>query len=106
MKGLVLDTVWDPKPDYQISEWERKTGKAITGNSIWRNPKLEVRDWPDPEPGPQDVVLEVQACKVPHHPGPRVLRQGRGEWTLLPSPPNAQMARSWSSPMRRGRQTH
>ena len=64
MKGLVLDAAWDPKPDYQISEWEMETGKAITGNSIWRNPKLEVRDWPDPEPGPQDVVLEVQACGV------------------------------------------
>jgi threonine dehydrogenase-like Zn-dependent dehydrogenase len=64
MKGLVLDAAWDPKPDYQISEWEKETGKAITGNSIWRNPKLEVRDWPDPEPGPQDVVLEVQACGV------------------------------------------
>ena len=64
MKGLVLDAAWDPKPDYQISEWEKETGKAITGNSVWRNPKLEVRDWPDPEPGPQDVVLEVQACGV------------------------------------------
>ena len=64
MKGLVLDAIWDPKPDYQVSEWEKETGKAITGNSIWRNPRLEVRDWPDPEPGPRDVVLEVQACGV------------------------------------------
>jgi hypothetical protein len=53
MKGLVLDAVWDPKPDYQVSEWEKETGKAITGNSIWRNPRLEVRDWPDPEPDPR-----------------------------------------------------
>jgi threonine dehydrogenase-like Zn-dependent dehydrogenase len=64
MRGLVLDAVWDPKPDYAVSEWEKKTGKAITGNSIWRHPKLEVREWPDPKPGPQEVVLEVQACGV------------------------------------------
>jgi len=64
MKGLVLDAVWDPKPDYQVSEWEKETGKAITGNSIWRHPKLEVRDWPDPKPGPKEVVLEIQACGV------------------------------------------
>ena len=51
MKGMVLDAVWEPKPTYQVSEWEEKTGKAITGNSIWRHPKLGVRDWPDPEPG-------------------------------------------------------
>jgi threonine dehydrogenase-like Zn-dependent dehydrogenase len=64
MKGMVLDAKWDPKPDYKVSEWEERTGKAITGNSIWRYPKLEVRDWPDPQPGPQEVVLAVQACGV------------------------------------------
>ena len=64
MKGLVLDAVWEPKPGYEVSEWEKKTGKAITGNSIWHHPKLEVRDWPDPEIGPQDVLLEIRACGV------------------------------------------
>jgi len=64
MRGLVLDAVWEPKADYMVSEWEKKTGKAITGSSIWRHPKLEVRDWPDPKPGPKDVLLEVQACGV------------------------------------------
>jgi hypothetical protein len=64
MKGLVLDAKWDPRPDYPLSEWEKTTGKAITGNSVWRYPNLEVREWPDPTPGPQDVILEVQACGV------------------------------------------
>jgi len=64
MQGLVLDAVWEPKVDYVVSEWEQKTGKAITGSSIWRYPKLEVRDCPDPKPGPKDVLLEVQACGV------------------------------------------
>jgi threonine dehydrogenase-like Zn-dependent dehydrogenase len=64
MKGLVLDAVWEPRPDYVVSDWEKKTGKAITGSSIWRHPKLEVRDWPDPRPGPNEVLLAVQACGV------------------------------------------
>jgi threonine dehydrogenase-like Zn-dependent dehydrogenase len=64
MKGLVLDAKWDPRPEYAVSDWEKETGKAVTGSSIWRNPKLEVRDWPDPKPGPKDVVLQVQACGV------------------------------------------
>jgi len=64
MKGLVLDAKWEPRPDYQVSDWEKKTGKAVTGSSIWRNPKLQVGDWPDPTAGPKDVVLEVQACGV------------------------------------------
>ena len=64
MKGLVLDAKWDPRPDYAVSDWEKETGKAVTGNSIWRHPKLEVREWPDPKPGPQDVLLEIKACGV------------------------------------------
>jgi hypothetical protein len=64
MKGLVLDAKWDPKPEYEPSEWEKETGKAITGSSVWRHPTLNVQDWPDPEPGPNDVVIEVQACGV------------------------------------------
>ncbi len=63
MKGLVLDAKWDPRPEYALSDWEKRR-KAITGNSVWRHPELGVREWPDPEPGPQDVVLEVQACGV------------------------------------------
>ena len=59
MKGLVLDAQWDPRPEYQVSEWEKTTGKAVTGNSIWRNPVLEVWDWPDPTPDPHEVVLEI-----------------------------------------------
>ena len=64
MKGLVLDAKWDPRPDYKVSEWEKETGKAISGSNVWRYPKLEVRDWSDPHVGPHDVLLEVQACGV------------------------------------------
>ncbi len=64
MKGMVLDAKWDPKPTYQVSEWEQTTGKAITGNAIWRNPTLGVRDWPDPKPSPNEVLLQIQACGV------------------------------------------
>lgn len=64
MRALVLDAQWDPRPDYAVSDWEKATGKAITGSSIWRHPKLAVSDWPDPKPGPKEVVLAVQACGV------------------------------------------
>jgi threonine dehydrogenase-like Zn-dependent dehydrogenase len=64
MQGLVLDAAWDPKPTRKVSDWEQKTGKAICGNDIWRHPKLEVKTWPDPEPGPKDVLLEIQRCGI------------------------------------------
>jgi threonine dehydrogenase-like Zn-dependent dehydrogenase len=64
MRGLVLEAQWDPRPEYALSDWEAETGKAVTGSSIWRYPELGVRDWPDPEPGSKEVVLEIQACGV------------------------------------------
>lgn len=64
MKGLVLDATWSPKPGYTVSDFEKTTGKAITGNSIWKDPKLEVKEVPDPTPGPKNVILKVKACGV------------------------------------------
>jgi threonine dehydrogenase-like Zn-dependent dehydrogenase len=64
MRGLVLDAKWDPRPEYTVSEWEKTTGKVITGSSVWRHPTLEVREWPDPDIGALDVLIEVRACGV------------------------------------------
>ncbi len=64
MKGLVVSAEWNPKPGYVVSDFEKITGKAITGNSIWKNPSLEVKEIPDPTPGPKDIVLKVKACGV------------------------------------------
>jgi threonine dehydrogenase-like Zn-dependent dehydrogenase len=64
MKGLVLDARWDPRPDYAVSNWEKETGKAVTGSSIWRYPTLKVQEWPDPRPADDQVLVEVKACGV------------------------------------------
>lgn len=64
MNGLVLDATWDPRPDYAVSQWEKETGKATTGSSIWRNPSLAVKEWPDPVLGPYDVLIQIKACGV------------------------------------------
>lgn len=64
MKGLVLSAKWEPRPDYEVSEFEKTTGKAITGSSVWRYPKLEVKEVEDPKPGPDDVLIRVKACGI------------------------------------------
>ena len=64
MKALVLEAQWEPRAGYPVSEWEKETRKAITGSSVWRHPRLEVRECPDPVPLPDQVLLEVQACGV------------------------------------------
>jgi len=64
MKALVLSAQWEPKPGYVVSDFEKSTGKAISGNSIWRHPKLELKNIPDPTPGPKDVIIKVKACGI------------------------------------------
>jgi len=64
MKGLVLDAKWEPREGYELSEFERRTGKAITGSSVWRHPKLEVKEVDKPVPKPDEVVIKVKACGI------------------------------------------
>ncbi len=64
MKALVLSAEWDPKPDYAVSAWEKETGKAVTGNSVWRHPRLEIKDVPVPPIAPDQVLVRVRACGV------------------------------------------
>jgi threonine dehydrogenase-like Zn-dependent dehydrogenase len=64
MKALVLEAKWDPKPGYVVSEFEKQTGKAVTGNSIYKAPSLSLKEVPVPKIGPKDVLLKVKACGV------------------------------------------
>ncbi len=64
MQALVLDAKWDPRAGYPLSDWEKQTGKAITGSSVWRHPHLSVEKVDDPKPGAFDVILRVKACGV------------------------------------------
>jgi len=64
MKGLTLKAQWEPRPGYELSDFEKTTGKAITGSSVWRHPTLEVQEVEDPKPGPDDVLIRVKACGI------------------------------------------
>jgi scyllo-inosose 3-dehydrogenase len=64
MKGLQLAAEWAPRPGYSLSEFERRTRKAVTGSSVWRHPRLGIQDVAEPALGPQDVRLRPRACGV------------------------------------------
>jgi threonine dehydrogenase-like Zn-dependent dehydrogenase len=64
MKGLVLEAEWKPREGYTVTEFERMTGKAVTGSSIWRNPRLRIADVPEAPVGPKDVRLRPRACGI------------------------------------------
>ena len=64
MKALVLSAQWDPRPDYVLCDLEKCTGKAVTGSSVWRYPKMEVKEVAKPKIKPDEVLLKVKACGV------------------------------------------
>ncbi|MBM3471030.1 MAG: zinc-binding dehydrogenase [Armatimonadetes bacterium] len=64
MKGLLLEAEWKPRDGYKVSEFERTTGKAVTGSSVWHRPRLRIADLPDAPLGPKDVRLRVRACGI------------------------------------------
>ena len=64
MKALVLEAKWEPKPGYVVSEFEKQTGKAVTGNSVYTSPSLTLKEVPVPTIGPKDVLLKIKACGV------------------------------------------
>ena len=39
MKGLLLDAKWDPRPSYELSDFEKRTGKAVEGLNTFRMPE-------------------------------------------------------------------
>jgi threonine dehydrogenase-like Zn-dependent dehydrogenase len=64
MKGLQFTAEWAPRPDYPLSEFERRTGKAVTGASVWRHPRAKLVEVKDPSLGPKDVRIRPRACGV------------------------------------------
>lgn len=64
MKALVLTAEWDPKPEYPLTDWERRTRKAVSGFMVWRHPKMVVKEVPTPSIKPDEVLLRVKACGV------------------------------------------
>lgn len=64
MRGLQLEAERAPRSGYTLSEFERRTGKAVTGSSVWRHPKVRLADVPEPVLGPKDVRLRPRACGV------------------------------------------
>lgn len=64
MKGLMVHAKKEPRPGYVLSDFEKKTGKVITGNAVWRYPELRVEEVEKPKIKPDEVLIRVRACGV------------------------------------------
>jgi threonine dehydrogenase-like Zn-dependent dehydrogenase len=64
MKAVQLTAKWDPKPDFKLGSKDIDQKLTYLGSKVWRHPKVEVVEKPKPQIGPDDVLVEVQACGI------------------------------------------
>ncbi len=64
MQGVTLVADWDPKPDFKLGSKDIKGRQTYLGSLVYRNPRLEIREYDIPTPGPDEVLLQVKACGI------------------------------------------
>ena len=64
MKGVTLIADWDPKPIFKLGTKDIDGRQTYLGSLVWRNPRLEIREYDIPTPGPDEVLLQVKACGI------------------------------------------
>lgn len=64
MEGVTLVADWDPKPGFGLGAKDIEGRQTYLGSLVWRNPRIEIREYDIPTPGPEEVLLEVKACGI------------------------------------------
>ncbi|MGI6036292.1 MAG: scyllo-inosose 3-dehydrogenase [Limnochordia bacterium] len=64
MAGVTLAADWAPKAGFTLGPKDIEGIQTYQGSRVWNNPRLEIRDYDVPEPGPEEVVIEVKACGI------------------------------------------
>ncbi|MBL8161267.1 MAG: alcohol dehydrogenase catalytic domain-containing protein [Anaerolineae bacterium] len=64
MKALTLQAEFAPKADYKLSELERTTRKVKSGSQVWKHPRINVGEQPDPTPKEDEVIIQVGAVGI------------------------------------------
>ena len=64
MPGVTLSAAWDPKSGFKLGSKDIEGRQTYLGSQVWRYPKIEVREYDIPTPGPNEVLLEVKACGI------------------------------------------
>jgi threonine dehydrogenase-like Zn-dependent dehydrogenase len=64
MKGVTLVADWAPKPDFVLGPKDIEGVQTYLGSKVWKNPRIGIREFDIPEPGDEEVLLEVKACGI------------------------------------------
>ncbi len=64
MQSLVVDAEWDPRSEYDVSDAERESKKAMNASQVWRHPELRVTDRERPAPDDDEVLVRVRYAGI------------------------------------------
>jgi threonine dehydrogenase-like Zn-dependent dehydrogenase len=64
MPGVTLIADWQPKRGFKLGAKDIEGRQTYLGSQVWRNPRLEIREYDIPTPGSEQVLLEVKACGI------------------------------------------
>jgi threonine dehydrogenase-like Zn-dependent dehydrogenase len=61
---MQVDAEWAPREGYRPSRVEAERRVAFNGSMVWRNPAFTLRNLPEPDVGPDEVLIRVRACGI------------------------------------------
>lgn len=64
MKAVRLHAKWAPKKEFKLGAKDINKKQTYLGSLVWKDPVLRIEDIPAPEPGPNEVLIEVRACGI------------------------------------------
>jgi threonine dehydrogenase-like Zn-dependent dehydrogenase len=64
MQGVTMVADWDPKPSFKLGPKDIEGRQTYLGSQVWRNPRIEIREYDIPTPGPEEVLLQVKAVGI------------------------------------------
>ncbi|QRV17693.1 alcohol dehydrogenase catalytic domain-containing protein (plasmid) [Haloterrigena salifodinae] len=64
MESLMVDAEWDPRAEYDVSNAERESKKAMNASQVWRNPDLRVTERERPTPDGDEVLVRVRYAGI------------------------------------------
>lgn len=64
MRGVTLTADWAPRPDFVLGPKDVECKQTYLGSRVWRNPRIEIREYDVPAPASEEVLIEVKACGI------------------------------------------
>ncbi|AHG01856.1 hypothetical protein HALLA_00765 (plasmid) [Halostagnicola larsenii XH-48] len=59
-----MDAEWDPRAEYDVSDAERESKKAMDASQVWRNPEFRMTERERPTPEDDEVLVRVKYAGI------------------------------------------